>query len=403
MITNINGGVIMPNLVILLTNEINERKDHKSWLNDLTQTANWTKEKIENDSDYSHVWSKIILPLKTRVENKLNDSNILEIRDMSAELNGIYGLYEEDLNKASKDMHYLLATDTAQGQVTAGIVHKFLRDKKLITEIFTPKGFSTENDEVFSNGIDSLLNWFEEIIPGYKNSGYEICFNLVGGFKAIQGFANTIGMFYADKIIYVFEGSRKIITIPRLPIAINHSVIKPVEFALMAAEHSISIKLSKLKNVPESLLYICDDEATISNWGKLTWNNCKYNLFTKDLLQFPGLAYEKSFGKDYLRDTVKEKNKYELHEAFAELSATLLRFNGDNSHINKRFRYERYEGGQKCEGGLRKNEIDHFYLNKNEGWRVSCVPAEIDDPERGKIKGLRMRHFGEHDYVNDNP
>lgn len=400
----------MPSLVIstvgtsLLTNEINERKDPKNWLTDLTKTANWTQGKIEKYSDYSHVWSKIILTLKTRVEKKLDDSNILEIRDMSAELNGIYGLYEEQLSKGSQDIHYLIATDTAQGQVTAEIVKNFLRNKGVNIDIFTPKGFSTENDEVFSNGIDELLNWFEEIIPGYKESKYDIYFNLVGGFKAIQGFANTIGMFYANKIIYVFEGNnRNIITIPRLPITIDHSIIQPVEFALMTAENSLSVKLNKLKNVPESLLYICDDEATLSNWGKLTWNNCKYSLFTKNLLLFPALAYEKSFEKDYERNTVKDKNKYELHTALAEISATMLKFNGDTSRILPKFEYRRYEGGQKCEGGLRKNEIDHFYLNKDEAWRVSCVPAEIDDTERGKIKGLRIRHFGEHDYVNNNP
>jgi len=81
----------------------------------------------------------------------------------------------------------------------------------------------------------------------------------------------------------------------------------------------------------------------------------------------------------------------------------MQKFDGDTSRIYPGFEYRRYEGGQKCEGGLKKNEIDHFYLNKDEAWRVSCISTEIDDPERGKIKGLRMRHFGEHDYVNDNP
>ncbi|MGH1394848.1 MAG: putative CRISPR-associated protein, partial [Trichormus sp.] len=170
-----------------------------------------------------------------------------------------------------------------------------------------------------------------------------------------------------------------------------------------AAENSVAININKLTDVPESLLFVCDDEATLSNWGKLTWNNCKYELFTKDLLSFPRIVYEKSFEKDYQRHTVDEKNKYELHTALAEISATMLKFNGDTSRINPRFKYKRYEGSQKCEGGLRKNEIDHFYLNKNEGWRVSCVVEEIKDSQHNKTKLLRMRHFGEHDYVNNNP
>ncbi|MEH2363918.1 putative CRISPR-associated protein [Nostoc sp.] len=387
----------------LLTNEINERKDSKSWITDLNKTANWTQEKIENSSDYSHVFSKIILPLRSRVENKLNNSNIVEIREMSAELNGIYGLYDEQLSKGNQDMHYLIATDTLQGQVTAEIVQNFLRSKGICIDIFTPKGFSTDNNESFTNGIDELLNWIEDIIPEFKYKIYNICFNLVGGFKAIQGFANTIGMFYANEIIYIFEGSSTLIKIPRLPIKIDTSVIKPVEFALMAAENNISIRVSQLPKVPESLLFICDDEATLSNWGKLTWNNCKHDLFIQDLLEFPFIVYEESFKKDYKRRTVDEKNKYELHNALAEISATMLKFNGDTSRINPRLKYKRYEGEQKCEGGLKKNEIDHFYLNKDDAWRVSCVVKEIKNSEQKKTNVLHMRHFGEHDYVNNNP
>jgi putative CRISPR-associated protein (TIGR02619 family) len=384
----------------LLTNQINERKDPKHWLSDLTKTANLTLETIS--LKYPGV-DKIIKDLKERAEAKLANSNILEIREASAEINGIYGLYEEQLSQGKQDMHFLIATDTAQGQVTAEIVKNFLREKEIVAEIITPKGFSTKSNESFTSGIDEFLNWIEDTIPGYKDNNYQICFNLVGGFKAIQGFANTIGMFYANEIIYIFEGSSTIIKIPRLPIKIDTSVIKPVEFALMAAENSLSISMNQLAEVPESLLFICDNEATLSNWGKLTWNNSKRDLFTHKLLEFPYLSYEKSFLKDYERRTVDEKIKYELHTALAEISATMLRFNGDTSRINSGFRYERYTGGQKCEGGYKKNEIDHFYLNKNDAWRVSCIVKEINNSEKGKTKALHMRHFGEHDYVNDNP
>lgn len=384
----------------LLKNQINERKDPKHWLSDLTKTANLTLDKIY--IKYPGV-EKIIKVLKERAEAKLENSNILEIREASAEINGIYGLYEEQLSQGNQDMHFLIATDTAQGQVTAEIVKNFLCKKEIVAEIITPKGFSTESNESFTTGIDEFLNWIEDTISGYKDNAYQVCFNLVGGFKAIQGFANTIGMFYADEIIYIFEGSSTIIKIPRLPIKIDTSVIKPVEFALMAAESSVSIPTSKLVQVPETLLFICNDEATLSNWGKLTWNNCKRDLFTHELLEFPCLLYEKSFLKDYERRTVNEKIKYELHSALAEISATMLRFNGDTSHINLGFKYKRYEGEKKCEGGYKKNELDHFYLNKDDGWRVSCIVKEITNYENGKIKVLHMRHFGEHDYVNENP
>lgn len=383
----------------LLSNQIRQ-KDPKTWKERFDKTANWTEEKIKQ---HEPEVINILLDLKNRAEEKLNSGNVLEIRDASAELNGIYGLYQEQISQGKHDIHWLLASDTAQSKITVEILQSFLDKQGIKIDIFTPKGFTTDSNEAFTQGIDELLQWVEDTIPGYKDSGYQICFNLVGGFKAIQGFANTIGMFYAHEIIYIFETSTNLIKIPRLPIKINTSVIKPVDFALMAAENSVAININKLTDVPESLLFVCDDEATLSNWGKLTWNNCKYELFTKDLLSFPRIVYEKSFEKDYQRHTVDEKNKYELHTALAEISATMLKFNGDTSRINPRFKYKRYEGSQKCEGGLRKNEIDHFYLNKNEGWRVSCVVEEIKDSQHNKTKLLRMRHFGEHDYVNNNP
>jgi putative CRISPR-associated protein (TIGR02619 family) len=290
-------------------------------------------------------------------------------------------------------MHWLIATDTAQDQVTAKMVEEFLRQHGLTADVYTPQGFSARSTESFTNGIDEFLNWIDETVPGYKDSGYQICFNLVGGFKAIQGFANTIGMFYADEIIYIFEGSQDFIRIPRLPIQVDKSVIKPVQFALMASGVGVWVKLSELQSVPETLIFVVGEEATLSNWGRLTWNNCKRELLARDLLEFPCLVYEDWFEKDYKKTNVDSQRKFELHEVLSEVSGSMLKFKGDTTRFDSRLHFSRYEGGQRCEGGVRKNEIDHFYI-KNTGWRVSCIAKD------GK---LYLRHYGKHDDVNDNP
>ena len=372
----------------LLTNQI-DREFEDNWAVRLRDTANYSSEEIDK---YHEDVADIITTLQERAAEKLN-GKVEDIREASAELNGIYGLYKEQLNQGSQDIHWLIASDTAQDQVTAKMLEEFLRERGLTANIYTPKGFSASNTEVFTNGIDELLNWIDDTVPGYKDSGYQICFNLVGGFKAIQGFANTIGMFYADEIIYIFEGSSELITIPRLPLKIDTSVIKSVQFALMASEVGVSVKLSELQNVPETLIFVVGEEVTLSNWGKLTWNNCKRELLAQDLLEFPYLVYEKSFVKDYQKNNVSDQKKFELHEVLAEVSGSMLKFNGDTTRFDSRLHFTRYEGGQKCEGGVRKNQIDHFYI-KNTGWRVSCIAKEGT---------LYLRHYGEHDYVNDNP
>ncbi|HAA31894.1 MAG TPA: CRISPR-associated protein [Cyanobacteria bacterium UBA8553] len=388
----------MPRLVIstvgtsLLTNQI-DREFEDNWAVRLRETANYSSEEIEKHHEDV---SDIITILKERAEEKLK-GEVEEIREASAELNGIYALYKEQLSQGTQDIHWLIASDTAQDQVTAKMLEVFLRQQSLTADVFKPKNFSARSTEAFTNGIDELLEWIDDIVPGYRDSGYQICFNLVGGFKAIQGFANTIGMFYADEIIYIFEGSQDFITIPRLPIQVDKSVIKPVQFALMASEVGIWVKLSELQGVRETLIFVVGEEATLSNWGRLTWNSCKRELLARDLLDFPCLVYKNynnnSFIKDYQKNNVDAQRKFELHEVLAEVSGSMIKFKGDSTRFDSRLHFTRYEGGEKCEGGVRKNQIDHFYI-KNTGWRVSCIAKD------GK---LYLRHYGEHDYVNDNP
>ncbi|PSF37384.1 CRISPR-associated protein [Aphanothece hegewaldii CCALA 016] len=387
----------MPRLVIttvgtsLLTNQINQRRDPNNWSSRLREMANVTQSTI---NQHHQDVNDIIQKLKKRAEDKLDNGSTLDIREASAELNGIYGLYDDQLEQGKQDIHWLITTDTAQGQVAAEIVKDFLQKKNFSVDIYQPKNLSTASTQQFTQGIDDLLQWIDEIIRGYKDSGYTICFNLVGGFKALQGYANTIGMFYqAHEMIYIFESNLEVIKIPRLPIQVDKSVIKPVQFAMMAANVGIDINLSELKNVPETLLFIVDKEVTLSNWGRLTWNSCKQEFLTGELLNFPYLIYENSFLNDFKRNNVNSLRKLELQEVLAEVSGSMVKFKGDSTRFSPQLHFTRYEGQQKCEGGLKKNQLDHFYI-KNTGWRVSCLT---------KDNKLHLRHYGEHDYVNNNP
>ena len=94
----------------LLTNEINSKKKSESdWSSRLQDTANLTEKEIENSSEID----KIIQSLKQRAEEKLKEANTIEIREASAELNGIYGLYKDQLDLGAQDLHFLVTTDTA--------------------------------------------------------------------------------------------------------------------------------------------------------------------------------------------------------------------------------------------------------------------------------------------------
>ncbi len=327
----------------LLTNQINRSNlEEKDWYSQLRDTANSTLEKTPKDV------LKIIETLKVRAIKKLEQSSTAQIRSASAELNGIYGLYQEQLELSRQDMHWLVATDTAQGKETAEIVESFLQTRGITVQIYTPKGLSTTTTRCFSDGIDELLTQLDPMTSGYDR----VCFNLVGGFKSLQAYLNTIGMFYADEIIYIFEGvNSEVITIPRLPIKIDESVIEPykVQFALMAA--GAEVNHSQLSGIQEALIFRIDEEVTLSNWGKLIWNQSKSKILSGELLMFPRIQYQQSFIRDY-EGIRNEGERVKLQETLAKVAYLLEKSRGDRSALTG-------DGGVQLET-YKNTAIEHF-------------------------------------------
>lgn len=367
----------------VLTNQIDRDIDENGCYERLQQTANYTDNEIQH---YPEI-EQIISELKERAEQELSSNNTDKIRKASAELNGIYGLYNEQIEQGIPDMHLLVTTDTAQGQIAAEIVESFLKRKGL-TNISThaQRGLSTASSDIFVEGMAKLFPSMQETIKTWQNSKYTICFNLVGGFKPLQGYFNTIGMFYADEIIYVFEGSNQLIKIPKLPVKVDVSEIEPYEVQLAMMEvGAISTSWEEAQKVPQEWILVDGQEMTLSAWGQLLWEQCKKELLSKEKpLQFPKLEYHQSFLDDYEAKPAHEK--IILQENLAR-AACLLKNHKDGISAMKQdgiFRLRRYVGKHK--------DIDHFDLPKDR--RVSCIAKEGT---------LYLRHYGEHDDVNNNP
>jgi putative CRISPR-associated protein (TIGR02619 family) len=367
----------------LLTNQIDIDIDGNDWYEQLQQTANYTDNEIQH---YPKI-EQNILELKERAEKELYSNDTDKIRKATAELNGIYGLYNEQIEQGIPDMHLLVTTDTAQGRLAAEVVESFLKSKGLTnTTTHVPPGLSTASSDIFVEGMAKLIPSIQETIKGCKNSRYTICFNLVGGFKALQGYFNTIGMFYADEIIYVFEGSNQLIKIPKLPVKVDVSEIEPykVQLAMMDVGE-ISTSWEEAQKVPKEWVLVIEPKMTLSAWGELLWEQCKEELLSKDKpLPFPKLEYHQSFLDDYKAKPANEK--IVLQENLAR-GACLLKNHKDGISAMKQdgiFRLRRYEGKYK--------DVDHFDLPKDR--RVSCIAKE---------GSLYLRHYGEHNYVNNNP
>ena len=362
----------------LLTNQIDRNNTaEKDWYGLLRDSANKRETEIKNERVI-----EILLTLQERANNKLETAEITSVRRLSAELNGIYGIYNNKLERGKEDVHILIATDTEQGKITAKIVESYLQNNGVVnTSIYSPPGLSTASTTAFTEGIDELITWFKKNITSYQED-YKICFNLVGGFKSLQGYLNTIGMFYADEIIYIFEGiGAELITIPRLPINIDREALKPHLVNLALLNTGAALSVVEAQQVPEALIAKIDDKITLSTWGSLIWEECKDEFLSASLLDFPRLEYRDTFRSDYNQIKVPQE-KIKLQEKLAEVSRILKESDGDTKQLTATgFKYSPYKE-------LKEQKIDHFYISMTQ--RISCQAINGN---------LILRYYGTHDRV----
>jgi len=326
--------------------------------------------------------------LAERAKARLRERNVQVNRRLSAELNGLYGIYQGNLSAGKSDMHYLVATDTALGRKAADVICDFLRENGLNVDVYVPDDLSTADPSTFSSGMKDLIHWCENTIPGYRDANYRVVFNLTAAFKSLHGYLNIIGMFYANEIVYIFETGSQLLSIPRLPLQIDINALREsrMELAMMAQGHIFPYE--QVKNIPAGLLETDDKgSATLSDWGQLIWNRARQELLGEDLLPFPRLEYTDTFRRDF-KDAAR-KDRAELQKVLAKVSGILEDNRGDTSALKRDggLQYDVYTNKYTEDG----RPIGHFRVSQSR--RVSCT---VEDG------ALRLRRYGEHS-INENP
>lgn len=326
--------------------------------------------------------------LAERAKTLLHGGDAQKNRRASAELNGLYGIYQGNLSAGKSDMHYLVATDTALGRKAADVIYAFLRENDLNVDVYVPDDLSTADPSTFSRGMKDLIHWCENVIPGYRDAGYRVVFNLTAAFKSLQGYLNIMGMFYADEVVYIFETGPRLLSIPRLPLQVDIGALRDhrLELAMMAQGYIFSQE--QVANIPAGLLDIDEQgHASLSDWGALIWNRVRQDLLGEDLLPFPRLQYTDTFRKDF-KDAAR-KERAELQEILAKVSGILEDNHGDTSALKRDggLQYDIYTNKHAKDG----RPISHFRVSQSR--RVSCT---VEDG------ALRLRRYGEHS-INDNP
>jgi putative CRISPR-associated protein (TIGR02619 family) len=242
-------------------------------------------------------------------------------RRLSAELNGIISYYDGKLKGRERDQHLLLVSDTFLGEAVGEILQSWLSQRGLSVQLFKLSGLVTNDYASFRSAMTTLIRWCEETLPGYQRAGYRVVFNLTGGFKSAQGFMQTIGMFYADESIYIFE-SGSLLRIPKLPIRLDvEGLFERHAPLLRLLGNGQTLSAQEARELPEMLLFELDGQVTLSEWGELIWQQGKRALYERGLLDpLPGLHYGASFAKSVEKQGLTKAQLAVLGERLDQLS-----------------------------------------------------------------------------------
>lgn len=122
------------------------------------------------------------------------------------------------------DIHFLIS-DTPRCKFCAKAIQYYFNNKvKLDGKVFIPDGNLhiidklSENSAEFNNGLQKLLTTINKTAEN-ADAYQEVVFNITAGYKGVVPYMVLAGMCYKNsRVIYLYETSKSIIEIPRLPV-----------------------------------------------------------------------------------------------------------------------------------------------------------------------------------------
>ena len=255
---------------------------------------------VKNERGVGNGDRKTLQDLIDRRESELLGADARQATGMSAELNALFKLYEGQLDKARNDQHWLLCTDTWLGRQTGELIKKRL-EQDGISSVQIPQLEDLQTKELytFQNALSDLVKWCAENVEPCRES-HHIVFNLTGGFKSIQGFLQTLAMFYADEAIYVFESGEELLRIPKLPIRLDAEDEVRRHLRVFRRLARDLPPQGPTDGIPETLLFRVDNDISLSPWGGLVWQQTHKEMYCKKLWPSPSekIIYGGSFAEN---------------------------------------------------------------------------------------------------------
>lgn len=182
-------------------------------------------------------WDEDVLVLKSEIESRL--APILASNEMftraCAEIHSLHRL-----ECGQSDEVILLTSDTAEGKACGTVVSSTVRqifgtsDVRLIR---VPDLQARDGERLKKCGIPNLINLVTPILqdPQRRYSG-GVILNPTGGFKGVVPFMTVLGMLYGAKVVYMFEFSNQLVTLPPLPVTLDLEIFERARPALRWAK-----------------------------------------------------------------------------------------------------------------------------------------------------------------------
>jgi putative CRISPR-associated protein (TIGR02619 family) len=266
---------------------------------------------------------KILMDILARARECLVQADINSVTRVSAELNGIIKLYNGQLGD-TRDYHLLLCTDTWLGEQTALLIKEWLSNKGITVVHNRQPDLQTGDITSFQLALSEIVRWCDETTSAYRKSNYHIVFNLTGGFKSVQGFLQTLAMFYADESIYIFETSKELLRIPRLPVKMNEENIIRTHLTTFR-RISMHLPVTDTTGIPETLLLELDGDIAFSPWGEIVWQQTKRKIYEQELHPSPveKLIFGQQFERSLIKKNLSPDRMRHINERIDQLSKLL--------------------------------------------------------------------------------
>lgn len=245
------------------------------------RTANFS------DNDVSDSDRRALEEIADERRRRLAQGDIGNAARMSAELNGLCVFYGHHLATEARrrDVHYFLASDTYLGRLTRNLAMDWMRAQGFEQVVpLDVGGLRTNSLADFRIGATELTERLDEIVRSQRAANYRCRFNLAGGFKSVNAYLQLLGALWADEVFFVFETSRELIRIPKLPLALDIEGTVRAEFAVFRRLAMLgSVKRADAVAIPDALLMADDASVGLSPWVEAALAPLRHQLYGESI------------------------------------------------------------------------------------------------------------------------